>query len=244
MDQKLTFYHFFEDRMNLYGDRGNITILANRAKWRGIEVEVKHINDVHDIDLSDADFFMIGGGSDREQGLVTHELEAIKDKLAAIIEDGVAGLAICGGYQMLGNYYELASGEKLPGLGILDFYSKSETTDLSKRLIGNILVKSPEFGNLVGFENHGGETYHGYPVLGDVVRGFGNTRDGQKEGLVYKNLICTYIHGPLLSKNPKLADALLSKMLERKYGDGTLAPLKDLFEDLGNKQEWQRLSSS
>jgi len=174
---------------------------------------------------------------------VTHELEAIKDKLAAAIEDGLPGLCICGGYQMLGNYYELASGEKLPGLGILDFYSKSETTDLNQRLIGNILVQSPEYGNLVGFENHGGETHHSYPVLGEVVRGFGNTRSGQKEGLVYKNLICTYIHGPLLSKNPKLADSLLSKMLERKYGDGTLLPLADTFETLGNKQEWERLTA-
>lgn len=241
MAKKLTFYHFFEDRMNLYGDRGNIMILANRAKWRGIDVEVKHISDVHNIDLSDADFFMIGGGSDREQSLVIKELEAIKDKLAAAIEDGVTGLAICGGYQMLGNYYELPTGEKLPGLGILDFYSKSSATNFSQRLIGDILVKSQQFGKLVGFENHGGETYHSYDVLGDVVKGYGNTRTDKKEGLVYKNLIATYIHGPLLSNNPVLADSLLSRMLERRYGDGTLAPLDDSFEITGNEQQWERI---
>jgi len=240
MEKKLVFYHFFEDRMNLYGDRGNIMILANRAKWRGIDVEVKHIRDVHDIDLSDADFFMIGGGSDREQGLVTHELEAIKDKLKDIIEAGVVGLVICGGYQMLGNYYELATGEKLPGLGILDFYSKAGSSDLSQRLIGDILVKS-DFGNLVGFENHGGETFHNYEVLGTVVKGYGNNKTDKKEGLIYKNLIGTYIHGPLLSKNPQLADNLLSRMLERKYGDGTLEPLDDEFELMGNQQQWDRL---
>lgn len=240
MEKKLVFYHFFEDRMNLYGDRGNITILTNRANWRGINVEVKHINDVHDLDLSDADFFMIGGGSDREQGLVTHELESIKDKLLQIIEDGVTGLAICGGYQMLGNYYELATGEKLPGLGILDFYSKAGSDQLSERLIGDILVKS-DFGNLVGFENHGGETFHDYETLGEVVKGYGNTRTSKQEGLLYKNLIGTYIHGPLLSKNPQLADELLSRMLERKYGDGTLEPLDDEFELKGNQQLWDRL---
>ena len=241
MAKTLTFYHFFEDRMNLYGDRGNIMILANRAKWRGIQIEIKHISDVSDLDLSEADFFMIGGGSDREQGLVTKELEAIKDKLKDAIEDGLPGLAICGGYQMLGNYYELPTGEKLPCLGILDFYSKSNAADFSQRLTGDILVQSEQFGKLVGFENHGGETYHAYPTLGEVVKGYGNTRADKKEGLVYKNLIGTYIHGPILSKNPAVADFLLSAMLKRKYGDGTLTPLDDTFELEGNRRQWERI---
>ena len=236
MTKKLTFYHFFEDRLNLYGDRGNIMVLANRAKWRGIEVDVHHINNAKDANLADADFFHIGGGSDREQGLIVDDLFLIKDEFTAAIEDGVVGLTICGGYQIIGEYYELANGDKIPGLGVLDYHTKAMKP--GERLIGNILLQSEEFGQIVGFENHSGETFHNYDVLGTVISGYGNNRTDNKEGLVYKNLIGTYLHGPVLSKSSVLADALLSRMLERKYGDGTLEPLADTFERLGNQQQW------
>lgn len=234
MSKSLTLYHYFPDRLNLYGDRGNVLSLKRRCEWRGINLEVVEVKQAKDAPIQKADIIFIGGGSDREQSLCTDDLFAIKQDFKSMIEDGVSCLTICGGYQFLGDHYITLEGEKLGGLGILDFHTESK----NPRLIGNILLESEQFGQLVGFENHGGRTYHNYDSLGSVVQGFGNNDEDKKEGLMYKNLIGTYLHGPILPKNPSLSDFLIEQALIRKYGEASLPPLSDALEKQTNQHVW------
>ncbi|WP_102346242.1 type 1 glutamine amidotransferase [Bacillus sp. Marseille-P3661] len=234
---ELTLLHFFPDRLNLYGDRGNILVLKKRCEWRNIKLNIKKITGVDGIQshLNGADILFIGGGSDREQSIVTLQLHKIKKEFQAMVEDGVAALTICGGYQFLGSYYELSNGLKLKGLEVLDFYTLSKPT----RLIGNLLMETKDMGTIVGFENHVGRTYHEYESFGTVISGFGNNGEDAKEGLRYKNLIGTYLHGPLLPKNPTVADWLLEVALKRKYGSIALEPLNDNLENLAKQFIWE-----
>jgi CobQ-like glutamine amidotransferase family enzyme len=231
---KVNLYHFFPDKLNLYGDRGNILTLQKRCQWRGIELVVKEIKNVSSLSLNEADFLFIGGGSDREQSLCTEQLSAIKNEIKSAIEDHVTMLTICGGYQFLGDYYTTADGEKLKGLGILDLYTECK----GERIIGNLLIESEQFGPIAGFENHGGKTYHDYPTLGKVIQGGGNNGEDKKEGIVYKSLIGTYLHGPLLPKNPQIADWLLDSALKRKYGNISLQELDNTYEEKANRKIW------
>ncbi|NEW05852.1 glutamine amidotransferase [Paenibacillus sp. SYP-B3998] len=223
----LLLYNFFPDRLNLYGDRGNVIAFQKRCEWRGIQLEVVNIKSTNSINLSQVDLLFIGGGSDREQGLVTHELLKIKKEFKSCIEDGVGCLAICGGYQLLGNYYVTSEGNKYMGLDICDFYSVGQ----KNRMVGNIAIESKDFGNILGFENHSGRTYHPYESLGKVIKGFGNNGNDGTEGLYYKNVIGTYLHGPLLPKNPALADQIISSAIERKYGRKEMIQLDDTLEN-------------
>lgn len=234
--QTLTIYHYYPDKLNLYGDRGNVRVLQMRCAWRGIELRIEEVKHPKEASLSKADLLFIGGGSDREQALVTDELQSVKAEFAHAIEDGVGMLAVCGGYQFLGNYYQTLKGEKLKGLGLLDFYTESKTG----RLVGNLLLKMDDGSKIAGFENHGGRTYHGYDPLGTVIKGYGNNGGDQKEGILYKNLIGTYLHGPVLPKNPELADRLIQNALKRKYGIGDLQPLSDGEEQRAKDAIWNR----
>lgn len=144
--------------------------------------------------------------------LLPAELSKIKDTLKAAIEDGMPGLTVCGGYQFLGTKYITPDGTELDGLGILDFY----TTSQKERLTGDIVIESETFGTIVGFENHGGRTHHDFGTLGRVTHGYGNNDTDKKEGIHYKNLLGTYLHGPILPKNHELTDYLLEKACERK----------------------------
>lgn len=209
---ELNIYHFMPDKLNLYSDIGNIIALRQRAKLRNIKVNVVDINETEGITLDDCDIFFIGGGSDREQSLATKELSKIKTILKDAIEDGMPGLTICGGYQFLGSKYITPDGTELEGLNILDFYTKSQ----KDRLTGDIVIESDTFGTIVGFENHGGRTYHDFGTLGKVTHGFGNNDNDGKEGIHYKNLLGTYLHGPILPKNHEITDYLLTKACERK----------------------------
>jgi CobQ-like glutamine amidotransferase family enzyme len=206
-----------------------------RCEWRGINVRVVEIKNPEDAAPSGCDIFMIGGGSDREQAIATNRLSPLVKEMKAWVEDGVSALTICGGYQFLGDYYETKTGEKLAGMGILPFHSKAE----SNRLMTNILVESEQFGHVVGFENHGGRTYHTFTTLGKVINGFGNDEEGGEEGLHYHNLIGTYLHGPILPKNPKIADYLIGQAYERKTGR-KLEPLSDEMENIANQTVWER----
>ena len=235
---ELTLFHFFPEKLNLYGDRGNIITLKKRCEWRDITLNVKEISNVDGIKMSEADMIFIGGGSDREQALCTEQLFNIKKEFKAAIEDGVSALTICGGYQFLGTHYITADKQELKGLGILDFYNESKPG----RLIGNMLIESDEFGRIVGFENHGGRTYHNYGTLGRVIKGNGNNDDDKREGLHYKNLIGTYLHGPILPKNPAIGDYLISQALERKYGKTELPILNDMLEKRTNLKVWEMFS--
>ncbi|EKU46841.1 type 1 glutamine amidotransferase [Staphylococcus massiliensis] len=209
---ELTIYHFMTDKLNLYSDIGNIIALKQRAKKRNIKLNVVEVNETEGVTLDGCDIFFIGGGSDREQAIATRELSKIKDELKKAIEDGMPGLTICGGYQFLGKKYISADGSELEGLNILDFYTESKPG----RLIGDIVIKSETFGEIVGFENHGGRTYHNFDTLGSVVNGYGNNDDDKKEGLHYKNLLGTYLHGPILPKNHEISDYLLEQACKRK----------------------------
>lgn len=209
---ELTVFHFMPDKLNLYSDIGNIMALKQRAKWRGIKLNVVDINQTDDVDFDQCDLFFIGGGSDREQSLATVELKKIKSQLKEAVEDGMPGLTVCGGYQFLGTKYITPDGTELEGLGILDFYTESKT----ERLTGDIVIESETFGTIVGFENHGGRTYHDFGTLGHVTHGYGNNDTDRKEGIHYKNLLGTYLHGPILPKNHELTDYLLKKACERK----------------------------
>lgn len=244
--KQLNLYHFFPDKLNLYGDRGNVMILKKRCEWRGISLNIHEVKEEKDVNMKNADLFFIGGGSNREQSLCTDLLFKIKNEFKSSIEDGVAGLTICGGYQFLGDYFETAEGEKLKGLGILDFYTKAFSSDPKKRLIGDLHLYSETFGKIVGYENHSGQTFHQYNSLGKVVSGYGNNKRDKKEGIVYNHLIGTYLHGPILSKNPKIADWLIKGALERKYGESSEllnTPIDDELAKLANQQIWKRCIS-
>ncbi|MGH7245766.1 MAG: type 1 glutamine amidotransferase, partial [Candidatus Levyibacteriota bacterium] len=229
---KLTVGWLYPDLMSIYGDRGNIIVLQKRGAWRGIEVEVKTVDLTSTNDeLKKCDLLFMGGAQDRQQTIVAKDLEKRKNTLSEMIENGAPGLYICGGFQFLGKYYKEADGTIIDQLHVLDIYTENPG---GKRLIGNIAVDASDFFGkqtiLVGFENHGGRTRLGKDVkpLAKVLKGFGSNAEDGTEGAVYKNTIGTYFHGPILPKNPELADWLLQKALEKKYQ--TTIPFK-LLDD-------------
>ena len=191
---KITIGHLYPDLLNLYGDRGNIQCLMKRCLWRGIEAETIAYELDDRIDFSKLDIVLLGGGSDREQMLVCEKLKEIQKDFKAYVEDNGVVIAICGGYQLLGNYYKTDQG-MIEGLKLVDM-----STEQGKgRLIGNIVMQSDLFDMpIVGFENHGGRTTIGNNrSLGKVLSGYGNDGQSGEEGVVYKNVIGTYLHGPL-----------------------------------------------
>ena len=237
---KLTIGHLYPDLLNLYGDRGNIQCFRKRLEWRGIEAEVIPFLSGDEIDFSRLDIVLLGGGSDREQELVCGYLKNIRDDFKKYVEEGGVVLAVCGGYQLLGKYYKPRT-ETIEGLAILDITTEWEP----ERLVKNIILNSPLFDMpVVGFENHGGRTYIGdHTPLGKVFFGYGNTGKSGYEGVVYKNVIATYLHGPLLPKNPQVCDYLLERALKRKYGeDVRLEPLPDELERSANSYIADRYS--
>ena len=228
--KSLTILHMFPDLLNLYGDKGNIECLRKRLQWRGIEAKlITCTYDDPQINLDDVDIVFLGGGSDREQKIVCSALLKHQVQLKNYVENGGVLVAVCGGYQLLGKYYALPD-ERIEGLNILDIYTEHG----SPRLIGNIVLHSDAMNcDIIGFENHGGRTYIGtHTPLGKVVKGYGNTGESGVEGVCYKNVVATYLHGPLLPKNPQLCDAILTNALKQKYPDFTaLAPLDDSMEE-------------
>jgi CobQ-like glutamine amidotransferase family enzyme len=233
---KLTIHHLYADMMNLYGDRGNVIALKKRAEWRGIPVEVVDVRLRESIRPTGCDIFLFGGGQDREQTLLVDDLSGTKGAdLRAIVEDRGVVLGVCGGYQLMGHYYETPEGEKLPGVGIFDMYTRPRKPD-EARLIGNVLarVHAPEGGavhEIVGFENHGGRTKLGsaHP-LAEIISGYGNNGGDGTEGARRLNAYGTYLHGSLLPKNPWFADRLILAALHRVDEAYELEPLNDTVE--------------
>jgi CobQ-like glutamine amidotransferase family enzyme len=253
---KLRLVYLYGDLMNLYGDRGNIITLQCRSAWRGIDLEVVEATVRDRIDPKSSDLFFFGGGQDREQEAVSRDLmqgngEAVREA----VEDGAALLAVCGGYQLLGHYFRTGEGVEIPGVGLFD----AATIAGPARNVGNVVAEADfdgETRRLVGFENHSGRTYvgaaqpdstlrngplPGRPLaaglgvptvpLGRVIIGQGNNGADRTEGARYRNAVGTYLHGPVLPKNPWLADWLLLAALQRRVGpDATLAPLDDAQE--------------
>jgi len=234
---KLTIHHLYADMMNLYGDRGNVISIKKRCEWRGIETEVLDVGLGERIQPTGRDIFLFGGGQDREQALLAEDLSGSKGAdLRAIVEDGGVVLGVCGGYQLMGHFYETLEGEKLPGVGVFDLHTRPGKPG-EARLIGNVLVRvrAPETGEereIVGFENHGGRTYLDGDTepLGHVVAGFGNNGKDGTEGARRLNAYGTYLHGSLLPKNPWLTDQLILNAMRQTDDPFELEPLDNAME--------------
>lgn len=224
---ELNISNLYPALFNHYGDAGNITALKYRLEERGIEVNIQNISSADEFDSEKTDILYIGGATDRNLVAVYEDIYKIKDRIKSYAkEDGII-LAVCTGYEMLGKSFETETA-KYDGLGILDVSFRAG----KKRLIGNIVTKSESLGfDIVGFENHIGTADFGnITPLGKVLCGHEDT-----EGVIYKNVIGTYIHGPLLPKNPLLADYIIKKALEKKYGNCTLSELNDTLENEAHK---------
>ena len=227
--EKLTIGWLYADLMNIYGDRGNILTLVKRAEWRGLDVEVRELGRGPVESLDDVDVFFFGGGQDREQALIYDDLREHKQqKLQSAVSAGAQVLAVCGGYQLLGAYYQTGDGQKYDGIGMIDVRTEAG----KKRFIGDVVVQSSlddlQTTTLVGFENHSGRTFLGPKAkpLGKVLQGHGNNGSDKTEGCVQGGVIGTYLHGSLLPKNPHLADHLIAAALRRR-GAGALSHLDD-----------------
>ncbi len=218
--------------MSTYGDRGNVICLQRRCQWRNLSVSIVPLDQQTGAEsLAQVDLIVGGGAQDRQQEIVMRDLQGAKaDALREKIEAGTPGVFTCGSPQLLGHYYEPALGQRIEGLGLLDFVSKHPGFE-AKRCIGNVVFEitaSPLAEDLksmlgkspivIGFENHGGRTYLGNVApLGKVIKGYGNNGEDGYEGAFYRHAIATYSHGPLLPKNPFIADWLIQTALQEKY---------------------------
>jgi CobQ-like glutamine amidotransferase family enzyme len=223
--------HLYPDYLNIYADRGNIAVLARRAAWRGHELSITPVSVGDELHPGEHDLFYVGGGQDREQALVAVDLAAKAEALKRAAGDGAAVLAVCGGYQLLGRFYRDREGRELPGIGLLPLH----TVAGSRRMIGDVLLDCGWAGRtLVGFENHAGRTVldPGAEPLGRVVAGFGNDGASGFEGCRVGRAVGTYLHGPLLPRNPWFADWVLAQALAHATGGNPpeLAPLADDLE--------------
>lgn len=244
---ELNICHLYPDLLNLYGDRGNIIAIARRSQWRGIKVNISDISIGDKFDAEKYDIIFLGGGQDFEQEVIQDDVLNKKgNEIRNAIENDKIFLAICGGYQLLGNYYKTWDGKEIEFLRALDLW----TIGSKKRMIGNFcfecdFLKTDSFdGRVVGFENHSGRTYLGPSVrpLGKIVKGYGNNGEDGFEGAIYKNVYCSYSHGSLLPKNPHLTDYLITLALKQKYKDfDSLEKLNDELEELARKTMIQRI---
>ena len=202
--------------MNTYGDNGNLLMLQHRAKKFGYEIETTLISLEEDFNPEEFDIVMFGGGQDYEQTVVAKDLQNKKDTLIKYIEDDGVVVAICGGFQLLGRYYVNASGERLNGISAIDVCTNGQ---FPNRLIGDVEIFNEEFGETyLGYENHIGRTYLGKNMkpLGTVVKGYGNNEEDHAEGCHYKNVFCSYFHGPILVRNQHLADRIIQTAAARR----------------------------
>ena len=233
----------YHDLMDLYGDKGNIETLRYRANKRGINVVVDTCTLQEKRNIEDYDIFFLGGGADKEQTLIYKDLLARKESILKAKESGTAFLLICGGYQLFGQYYLDQDGQKIDGLGIYDYYT--ESSDRDHRCIGNIVVKTnihDKKVTVVGFENHGGQTKAVSNPFGKVLVGHGNTYKGKYEGYMDAQTIATYMHGPLLPKNPAIADEVILRGLNRRYVVEHLEALQDTLENAAHDAMLKRLN--
>lgn len=253
MNYKLTIGWLYPDLMSTYGDRGNIIVLKRRCEWRGIKAEVLNLNEGFDTKfLNDIDILFMGGAQDTQQEIVSRDFTSDRiNGLKKKVEDGTPGLYVCGAYQFLGKYYKEANGNKIKGLGIFDLHTEHPGED-SQRLIGNIAIKTINSSQLtfndgvVGFENHGGRTYLGKDLkpFAKVIKGYGNNGEDKEEGAVYKNSIGTYLHGPILPKNPEIADWLIRVALKKKYNKKiNLEGLDDSLSQKAKESILKKISS-
>ena len=242
---ELNICHLYPDILNLYGDRGNIITMKRRLEGRGIKVNIDECSIGQPLNADKYDIFFIGGGQDFEQEVLLRDLSSGKAQdIRTAVEEEKTFLAICGGYQMLGEYYKTWDGVQLDFIGAIGVH----TIGAKERMIGNYMFRTtPESGDtvVVGFENHSGKTYLSEQVapLGMMLSGNGNNGEDKTEGARYKNVFCTYSHGSLLPKNPVLCDFILQTALNHRYdGAEPLAPLDDTLELNAHRYMQERLS--
>lgn len=237
MKKTLKILQLYARDMNIYGDNGNVQVVAKRAKWHGYNPVILHYNP-GDTLPSDADIIIGGGGQDSGQDKVQADLLKIGPKLQALAEKEVPMLMICGLYQLFGKFFRTRDGHIIHGIGLLDI----ETHGGPERLIGNIVTESKEFGEIIGYENHSGQTFLGAQAtpFGMVTHGAGNNGQDDTEGARYKNVIGTYLHGSLLPKNPAIADWLIEQAAMRKFGEFTPTVIDDRFAKLAREHAVKR----
>ena len=242
---ELNICHLYPDVLNLYGDRGNVLCMQRRLEWRGMQANIVPVPIGVKLAAKDCDLLFIGGGQDFEQEVLLRDLASGKGKdICTAVEEEKVFLAICGGYQMLGQYYKTWDGVQLDFIGAIGVH----TIGAKERMIGNYMFRTtPESGDtvVVGFENHSGKTYLSEQVapLGMMLSGNGNNGEDKTEGARYKNVFGTYSHGSLLPKNPVLCDFILQTALNHRYdGAEPLAPLDDTLELNAHRYMQERLS--
>lgn len=221
----------YHDLMDLYGDKGNAEVLRRRAEKRGIEVQLDTCTIGEEKNIDEYDLFFLGGGADKEQNLIFADLLQRKQSIQTAMDHKTAFLLICGGYQLFGQYYKDQDGNVIEGLKFFDYYTVAGNRD--ERCIGNIAVETTMDGKTfkaVGFENHGGQTKNVSTPFAKVLSGHGNEMHSGYEGFMNEQVLATYMHGPLLPKNPDIADAILKHALKKRYGEVTLEPLDDTIE--------------
>ena len=231
----LKILHMYADLLDLYGDNGNMEIIEYRCRMRGITCEINEYTVGSEIpDFSSYDLIYIGGGADLELNAISSDLIRCRDGIKKAYADGVFLFLVCGGYQLMGRYYQSADGKRIAGLGLFDYHTV-ECENKKKQCIGDIAVQTEITGKpvyVVGFEGHGGQTMGVKTPFGKVLCGSGNAFQSEAEGYSEKNVIATYLHGPCLAKAPEISDYIISYCLNRGAESQTkLAPLDDRFEN-------------
>ena len=237
MEMNLKLTHLYPHDMNIYGDCGNIIALTKRMEWRGIQVIHETVQANQPYDFTRTDMVFAGGGQDKGQMVVANDLRKKATSIHEAVQDDVVFLTICGAYQLFGHRFVTVEQDIIPGIGVFD----AETLGSNHRMVGNVVIDT-SFGQLVGFENHSGETIlaKGQAPLGTVVKGYGNNLSRKDEGAVKGNAFGSYLHGSLLPKNPDFADELIKRALMRKYGSAELEQLDNQLEHRAHKSAQTR----
>jgi lipid II isoglutaminyl synthase (glutamine-hydrolysing) len=241
MNRSIRIGHLYPSLLSVAGDRGNLFAIQRRCEWRGIGTEVTEIGVEETPDFTQFDLVLFHGGQDKEMDVAARDLGPKAESLRAAVESDVVMLAVCAGYQLLGRYYQPSRGPRLDGVGALDVYTEAGPI----RFMNHIAVECDFTGaparTLVGFENHSGRTFRGSGVaaLGKVLAGGGNNGEDGTEGAIYRQVYCTYMHGPVLPKNPWLTDHLIRQALRHRYGESELEPLDAAAEEKAHQAALQ-----
>jgi len=237
MSKEITILHLYPHDMNIYGDWGNILVLKRRLEWHGYTPIVVDYNP-GDSFPTDVDIVVGGGGQDSGQDRIQNDLLAISSHLHSLANTDTPILVICGLYQLFGKFFKTQDGHTIQGISLFDI----ETYAGSERLVGNIVTTNEQFGEIIGYENHSGQTVLGPSAVpfGKVIKGAGNSGKDETEGVAYRNVIGTYMHGSLLPKNPLIADWLIEKAVTKKYGEFTPATIDDRYATLARAATMRR----
>ena len=236
-EKQLTILQLYPHDMNIYGDWGNTLVLKRRVQWHGYVPKLLEYNP-GDPFPDNVDIVIGGGGQDSGQDKIQQDLLSVGDRLRRLADEDTPMLMICGLYQMFGKFFKTQDGHVIKGIGLLDI----ETHAGPERLIGNTVTRSAEFGDIIGYENHSGQTFLGQGIepLGKVIKGAGNNGQDETEGARFKNVLASYLHGSLLPKNPAIADFLIEKAATKKYGEFTPTVIEDRFAELARDVAMKR----